>query len=74
MKFFYEHSEFLPYAILILLIIFLVLLCLSLLKKKSRTEKGYAKDEETLRDREERIYEKALEDYEEKEFHGEDYW
>jgi len=60
MKFFYEHSEFLPYVILILLIIFLVLLCLSLLKKKSRTEKNYAKDEETLRDREERIYEEAL--------------
>ena len=60
MKFFYEHSEFLPYVILILLIIFLVLLCLSLLKKKSRTEKNYAKDEETLRDREERIYEETL--------------
>ena len=48
MKFFYEHSEFLPYAILIIAIIILVLLCLSLLKKRARTEKDYIKDEKEI--------------------------
>ena len=62
MTFFTEHST----LIIIMLLVIAVGMFIILLKV------GYSYGKEMRR--QDAIYEKALEDYEEKEFHGEDYW